>query len=174
VGVLGGGAGGLGSRCGSSARCARRSGLWRRGAHLEALQFLAAAARAHVPVDAAFYHGSHYVPYWHREMRAFVAWLRVQLRHPVVAPRAFSVKSAHAAFTTSGWRFAVRRRVREFLYVRVGGGRLTLTGSGSVAVRTPAGVSVTVALGPSHRVQQTWFCADATRGWRTVSVAIPR
>jgi S-formylglutathione hydrolase FrmB len=144
------------------------------GAHLEALQFLAAAARAHVPVDAAFYHGSHYVPYWHREMRAFVAWLRVQLRRPVLAVRAFSVGSAHAAFTAWGWRFAVRRRVREFLYVRVGGERLTLTGSGSVAVRTPAGASVTVDLGPSNRVRQTRFGAGATRGWRSVSVAIPR
>ena len=143
------------------------------GAHAEALQFLAAASRAGVPVDAAFYHGSHYVPYWHREMRAFVAWLRVQLRRPVVTPRAFSVASAHAACTAWGWRFAVRRDVREFLYVRVGGGRLTVTGSGSVAVRTPAGLAFKLDLGPSHRSQQTRFGAGATRGWRTVSVAIP-
>jgi diacylglycerol O-acyltransferase/trehalose O-mycolyltransferase len=144
------------------------------GAHAEALQFLAAAARAHVSVDAAFYHGSHYLPYWHREMRSFVAWLRVQLRRPVAAPRAFSVESAHDVFTAWGWRFAVRRRVPEFLYVRVGGGRLVLTGSGRVVVTTPAGVSVAVDLGPSHRVQQTRFGAGATRGWRTVSIAIPR
>lgn len=141
--------------------------------HLEALQFLAAAKRAGVAVDATFYHGSHSVPYWHREMHAFVAWLREQLHGGVVTPRAFSVASARSVFTAWGWRFAVRRRVREFLYVRVGGGRLTLTGSGSVAVRTPAGVSVAVDLGPSHRVQQTRFGAGATRGWRTVSVAIP-
>lgn len=82
------------------------------------------------------------------------------------------MKSAHAAFTTSGRRFAVRRRVQEFLYVRVGGRRLTLTGSGSVDVRTPAGGAVVVDLGPSHRVQQTRFGAGATRGWPAVSVAV--
>jgi hypothetical protein len=34
------------------------------GARAEALRFLA-ARDAGVPVDAAFYHGSHYLPYWH-------------------------------------------------------------------------------------------------------------
>jgi diacylglycerol O-acyltransferase / trehalose O-mycolyltransferase len=143
------------------------------GAHAEALRFLAAARGAGVPVDAAFYHGSHYLPYWHREMRTFVAWLRVQLRRGFLTRHAFSVESAHAAVTAWGWRFAVRRRVREFLYVRVGGGRLVLTGSGRVFVHSPAGcrlgaltggVSSSVDLGPSHRAEQTQFGTGATRG----------
>jgi hypothetical protein len=98
----------------------------------------------------------------------------VQLRRGVLTRHAFSVESAHAAFTAWGWRFAVRRRVRELVYVRVDGGRLVLTGSGRVFVHSPKAVSPSVDLGPSHPAQQTQFGTGATRGWRTVSVAIPR
>jgi S-formylglutathione hydrolase FrmB len=144
------------------------------GAHVMAQNFVAAARKAKVAgVDADFYPGSHSHPYWQREFRGFVAWLRAQLRDRVTAPSAFTVASAHIAFSAWGWSFGVAGRpAREFLYVRKTRSRLTLRGSGRVRVRPPRGRAFDVDLGPGHREQQSSFDAAATKDWRTVTTPL--
>ncbi len=169
------------------------------GAHLENLDLLHALHAAGVrDVDARFFPGSHSLPYWQRDTRELVAWLRVQLRRPVVAPRVFSVRSVARWFTAWGWTFSVTRRATEFLYATARGGALTLTGSGRVLVTTPAvygpgaryevrvggrravivrasragALRFVVSLGPSHLRDQTRFGPGATRGWRRVRATV--
>jgi S-formylglutathione hydrolase FrmB len=148
-------------------------------------------------VDAEFYPGSHFHPYWQRELPEFMAWLRTQLRRPPETLRSFSVETARERFTAWGWRFRAHRRVREFTYLRVRGHALRATGSGKLGIVTPpryrpgAGrlvrigrrtrvvtadrrgrLAFRVDLGPSHTRQQTRFGPGAIRGWRTVGVRI--
>jgi hypothetical protein len=126
-----------------------------------------------------------------------VTWLRAQLRHPPAARGSFTVASAHDSFSAWGWAFEAHRRVREFAYLRVRSGRLTVTGSGDLDVTTPARyraratyavrigrrtkhvradrrgrLAFRVGLGASHTKQQTDFGAGATRGWRSVSTRV--
>lgn len=70
-------------------------------------------------LDARFFPGSHSLPYWPRDTRAFVAWLRGQFGHPPRSPSTIVVASAHTPFTAWGWTFHALRRVREFLYLRL-------------------------------------------------------
>jgi diacylglycerol O-acyltransferase / trehalose O-mycolyltransferase len=168
------------------------------GAHAMAENFLRALRKAGIRgVDAGFYAGSHSHPYWTREFRAFVTWLRAQLRRPPAAPDAFTVASAHLSFSAWGWSFRAHRRAREFAYLRVRAGSLTVTGSGDLDVTTPAlyrprmtyavqigqrtkhvradrrgRLAFRLDLGPSHTKQQTDFGARATRGWRSVSARV--
>ena len=168
------------------------------GAHVMAEDFLAALHKAGIRgIDARFYPGSHSHPYWTREFRAFVAWLRTQLRRPARPPRSFTVASAHERFTAWGWSLRVHRRVREFAYLRAHAGRLTATGSGELDVTTPARyrprasylvrigrrtgtlradrrgrIAFRVGLGASHDEQQTDFGSAATRGWHSVSARV--
>ena len=182
-----------------------RAAVWRlqliieAGAHLENEALLSGLRLAHVKdVDVRFFDGSHSLPYWQRDTREFVAWLRRQFAAPVRTPRSFAIKSAHVWFTAWGWTFSVRRRVREFAYVRVTARRLSVTGSGTILVQSPArfrpGLTYSVRigrqrrrlradrhgriafglhLGPSHRHQQTRFGPGATRGWRTATAVMP-
>jgi diacylglycerol O-acyltransferase/trehalose O-mycolyltransferase len=169
------------------------------GAHLMAENFLASLDRAGVfDIDADYYAGSHSHPYWQREFRNYVAWLRTQLRNPVTAPRSISVASAHATLNAWGWSLQTHRKVREFVYLKTTGTTgLTATGSGTLDVVTPAvykhgrryvvrtgsasrrlradragRLRFSVDLGPSHTAQQSDFGADATKGWRSASVRI--
>jgi S-formylglutathione hydrolase FrmB len=162
------------------------------GAGLENKALLSGLRAAGASVDARFFHGSHSLPYWQRDMTEFVGWLRGQFRHPPVVQRRFSVQSAHRWFTAWGWRFEAVRRVREFVYVTADGNRLRATGSGVLVASTPprfrprqrvtvrfgrrvvrlradrgGRVTVRLSLGPSHRRQQTAFGRGALRGWRT-------
>jgi diacylglycerol O-acyltransferase/trehalose O-mycolyltransferase len=178
--------------------------LWRTrlateaGAHAMAENFVAALRRAHIGgVDARFYHGSHSHPYWRRELPSFLAWLRRQLRRPPHAPRSFSVNSARDDFAAWGWAFRAHRRVREFVYLHVSGGRVTATGSGRLDVTTPARyrsraryrvriegklrtitadrsgrLAFTLDLGPSHTKQQAKFEPKDIRRWRTAAARI--
>jgi S-formylglutathione hydrolase FrmB len=58
------------------------------GARAMARRFLAAARRARVSrIDARVYRGSHSHPYWRRELRPFVRWLRRQFLRPATAAR---------------------------------------------------------------------------------------
>jgi hypothetical protein len=168
------------------------------GAHLENLA-LVKRLHAHQvrTVNARFYDGSHSPPYWIRDMRQFVPWLEAQFRHPPTPPPAFAVKSAHQWFTAWGWAFRVRRRVREFVYLRITGNQLRATGSGTIVIHTPsrfrpgAGYEIRIGhrvmsvqaddrarirfvldLGPSHTKQQTEFGRGATHGWRTSTATI--
>lgn len=168
------------------------------GAHLENQAFVAALHKAGVrDVNVRFFPGSHSQPYWHRDMQEFLPWLRAQLHRPPATPAAFSVASAHPAFTAWGWHFTTHRKVREFAYVKVSGDKLTATGSGRLDIITPARyppgaparihigstarrvtadrhgrVTLSLALGPSHSHQQTAFDSNARRGWRSKSVTI--
>ena len=169
------------------------------GAHLESEAFVSALHAADVgSVDAHFHPGSHSEPYWIDDMRAFVAWLGTQLRHPPRTRRAFSVASAHTSFTAWGWTFQLRRQVREFVYVTVTRDQLRATGSGGLDATTPGryrpGTTYLVRfersiesiladkrgrlhlrldLGPSHTHRQTTFDSTATRGWRAMLVKLP-
>jgi diacylglycerol O-acyltransferase / trehalose O-mycolyltransferase len=162
--------------------------------------FKAALDRAGVPIDFAAGDGNHTWPYWERAFGSFVTWWRAQLKRPVVAPRTFSMVSAHTEFSGWGWAFSVTRGVREQLYLNaVGASGLRVTGSGSVRVVTPAGYRLggktykitgagaralrvradargrlrfTVDLGPAHTEQQTAFDAAAIRTWRTATVRV--
>jgi hypothetical protein len=168
------------------------------GAHQMAQNFLAALKQAGISgADARFFPGSHSQPYWERDLKEFAGWLRGRLAHPPTPPPAFTADSAHQSFTAWGWSFATTRAVREFAYVDVAADRLAVTGSGKLDVVTPPryvpgrryrvqvdGATRTVVadrggrlsfrldLGPSHTTQQTDFGPDATRGWRTVTVAL--
>ena len=167
------------------------------GAHLENEALLAGLHAVHAVVNVRFFPGSHSLPYWQRDMREFVAWLRVQFRHPPLVLRRFSVASAHSAFTAWGWSFHAIRRVREFAYITVDGDRIRATGSGVLVVSTPsrfhpgqrlvvelAGrrvqlradrhgvISFRLDLGPSHTRQQTAFGRGALHGWRTAHASI--
>jgi hypothetical protein len=107
------------------------------------------------------------------------------------------VRSAHEEFTAWGWAFRAHRRVREFAYLHVDGGRLRATGSGALDVVTPARyrpraryrirvgsrqrtaradrrgrLAFTLSLGPSHTKQQTEFEPADIRRWRTVTARI--
>jgi S-formylglutathione hydrolase FrmB len=142
------------------------------GARLENLALLSGLRKVHASVDARFFHGSHSLPYWQRDMREFVAWLRGQFRHGPVVRRRFSVQSAHTFFSAWGWRFHAIRRVREFAYVTVTGNRLRVTGSGTFIVTSPHGVRLRLRVGPSHTRQQTAFGPSARRGWRSATAVI--
>jgi diacylglycerol O-acyltransferase/trehalose O-mycolyltransferase len=167
------------------------------GAHLENEALLAGLHAVHAVVNARFFPGSHSLPYWQRDMREFVAWLRVQLRHPPLVLRRFSVASAHTTFTAWGWSFQAIRRVREFAYITVDGDRIRATGSGVLAASTPPRfhprerlvvelggrrvqlradrhgvISFRLDLGPSHTRQQTAFGRGALHGWRTAHASI--
>jgi hypothetical protein len=170
------------------------------GAHLENEALVDALRRAAVrDVDVRFFPGSHSLPYWLRDTREFVAWLRAQFRHPPRQPQVVTVASAHSWFTAWGWTFEVRRHVREFVYLRLSHNRLRATGSGIVSARTPpwfrpgslhhvqighaslavradrAGeLHVRIDLGPTHTDQQTRFGRGATRGWRAVTISVLR
>ncbi len=167
------------------------------GAGLENKALLSGLHAVGASVNARFFHGSHSLPYWQRDMTEFVAWLRLQFRHPPVVRRRFSVQSTHRWFTAWGWHFQAMRRVREFVYVTVDGGRMRATGSGVLVVSSPprfrarqpvmvgfgrrdvrlrAGgdgrVTFRLGLGPSHTRQQTAFGRGARRGWRTATAVI--
>jgi S-formylglutathione hydrolase FrmB len=170
------------------------------GAHLENVALVAGLHQSGVrTVNVRFFPGSHSRPYWLRDTSEFVVWLRAQFRRPPRQPRSVTVASAHTWFTAWGWTFQVRRRVREFLYLRLSPGRLHASGSGSVSALTPPwfrpgsrhtvriGRAVVVVratadrrlrlridLGPSHARQQTQFGRGAPRGWRTVTTSILR
>jgi S-formylglutathione hydrolase FrmB len=163
-----------------------------------AQHFLAALGAAGIDgVDARLFPGSHSPAYWQRDLREFTGWLGGQLRHPPGTPPAFDTASAHAAFSAWGWRFQAHRAVREFAYLHVAGGDLTVTGSGRLDVVSPARyrpgrsypvridgtvrrvradrtgrLAFPVDLGPSHPRQQTEFGPDATSNWRTARVRI--
>jgi S-formylglutathione hydrolase FrmB len=158
----------------------------------------AALDAAHVPVDFAQSSGTHTWPYWQRDLGQFVPWLRAQLARPVTTPKAYTMQSAHAAFTAWGWSFTARRAVREFTYIEdAGRGGLRVTGSGTLTAITPpdyaprkaytittgatkrvaradgAGrLKLVIGLGASHTAQQTAFDAAAIRSWRSVTVRI--
>jgi S-formylglutathione hydrolase FrmB len=148
-------------------------------------------------VDAELYPGSHHEPYWRRELPELMAWLRARLRRPVGTRRSFDVENGRADFTAWGWRFQVRRRVRELVYLSVDGGAVSATGSGKLRVTTPpryraravylvrvgrrlrriradrtGRLKLALDLGASHTRQQTQFGPRATRGWRTVTARI--
>ena len=171
------------------------------GAHLENEALLSGLHAVHASVNVRFFPGSHSLPYWRRDMREFVAWLRVQFRHPPLALARFSVASAHTAFTAWGWSFHAIRRAREFAYVTVDRDQIRVTGSGALVVSTPprfrpgqrvvvrvavrfarrritlradpqGAVSFRLGLGPSHTHQQTAFGSGAVRGWRTARATI--
>ena len=167
------------------------------GAELENKALLSGLRAVHASVNVRFYHGSHSLPYWQRDMTEFVAWLRAQFRHPPAVQSRFSVQSAHRSFTAWGWGFQTIRRVREFAYVTVGGNRLRATGSGVLVVQSPrhfrrrqpvvvrlgrrtlrlradrhGRVTFRLGLGPSHTRQQTAFGREALRRWRTATAVI--
>ncbi len=167
------------------------------GAELENKALLSGLRAVHASVNARFFHGSHSLPYWQRDMTEFVAWLRAQFRHPPAVQSRFSVQSAHRSFTAWGWGFQTIRRVREFAYVTVGGNRLRATGSGVLVVQSPrhfrgrqpvvvrlgrrtlrlradrhGRVTFRLGLGPSHTRQQTAFGREALRRWRTATAVI--
>ncbi len=167
------------------------------GAELENKALLAGLRAVHASVDVRFFPGSHSLPYWQRDMREFVAWLRMEFRRPPSVLTRFSVLSAHRFFTAWGWSFSAIRRVREFVYLSVDRNRLRATGSGALTVSTPSWyparrlvtvrvgrrvvrrradrhgvVTFRLDLGPSHTRQQTAFGRSAIRGWRTVTAVI--
>jgi diacylglycerol O-acyltransferase/trehalose O-mycolyltransferase len=170
------------------------------GAGKMAEAFLAATAAVGIPADSELYPGSHSKPYWEREMPEFFAWLDLQLADPVGVKRSFSVRSAHRWFTAWGWTFAVKRAVREFAYVTASKGRrLSITGSGRIAVETPSSfrpgkryrvhvggrqlrvradrdgrLEFRLPLGRSHTEPQTSFEIEPPPGWRTTRVRIGR
>jgi S-formylglutathione hydrolase FrmB len=149
------------------------------GAHLEN-EDLATALRAHGihDIDVRYFPGSHSLPYWQRDTRELVSWLRAQSRHPPRTPPSFTVASAHTNFTAWGWSFHAIRKVREFVYLRITRTRITATGSGRLEVRAPPSSrphrSFTINLGPSHTHQQNQFGPQATRHWRTVTATLER
>lgn len=159
--------------------------------------FAAALDAARVPYTSFFYgNGTHTWPYWKRDLTKFLAWLGPQLGTRRPPPASFDYRSARERFGAWGWEFAARRSSREFVYLRdVSATGLTVTGSGTLSVRTPrlyapgaeyavgdrtavAGptgrLRFTLDLGPSHPVQQTDFSPTATDGWTTLRVAIAR
>ncbi|MFD1541000.1 alpha/beta hydrolase [Nonomuraea guangzhouensis] len=168
------------------------------GACQMARNFVAALEKAGIrDADARFLPGSHSAPYWQRDLREFVSWLKPLLRPRVSAPSALPVSTARASFTAWGWMFQAQRKVREFAYLTVRRNALTATGSGRLDVVTPPNrqsgrrypikigdrtrvvtadrhgrLAFSIDLGPSHTVQQTDFGPDATKGWRSVSVKI--
>jgi diacylglycerol O-acyltransferase / trehalose O-mycolyltransferase len=132
------------------------------GAHLENQNF-AAALKSHGvrDVDVRFFHGSHTRRYWIRDTTSFVAWLRVQLRRPVKAPKRFRVMSAHRWFTAWGWTFTVRRHGEGFVHVSVSGHAITATGSGAVRAVSPPQAhgrpfALTLNLGAGGTRHATW------------------
>ncbi|MGZ4200782.1 MAG: alpha/beta hydrolase [Thermoleophilaceae bacterium] len=143
------------------------------GAGLENQALVKALRAAHVRgVDARFFDGSHSLPYWQRDTRELVPWLRRQFRHPPRTPATATVASAHTWFTAWGWTFQVKRRVREFVYLKLTRHGIRATGSGKLLVTPPSGHSFVLDLGPSHTHQQTQFGRSALGGWRTVSATI--
>lgn len=62
-------------------------------------------------------------------------------------PAAWDYKSISTAFDVWGYTFAVDRGTEEFLEIAVEAGTMSLTGSGVVTVRTPAGIEHRVDLG---------------------------
>ncbi|MBN1528477.1 MAG: hypothetical protein JW895_05420 [Thermoleophilaceae bacterium] len=143
------------------------------GAHVMAERFAAEIRRQRVGgLDLRFYRGSHSRPYWRRELAQALRWLDAQLRRPPRRRRSFTVASARESFSAWGWTFRARRRVREFAYVRVGHGRLTVRGSGRLDVTTPGRRRFSISLGRSHTRDQTRFTPAAIRAWRRVSVRL--
>jgi esterase/lipase superfamily enzyme len=135
--------------------------------------FVGALDTAGIPHTADLYGaGTHTWPYWVRDLRHFLPWLRARFAHPAKPPERFEVRSARPAFTAWGWSFRVRRRVREFAYLRIAPHSVTATGSGTIAVRAPSGGRASIDLGPSHTTQQTDFGPGATAGWTTRKVRI--
>jgi hypothetical protein len=136
--------------------------------------FVAALDAAGIPhTDDLYGPGTHTWPYWERDLRAFVAWLRPRLGHRAGAPASFDYRSARPSFSAWGWSFRTHRDVKEFVYLMdVSKHGLTATGSGTLDVVTPQGRRLTVDLGPSHTTQQTDFGPDATAGWQTRTVRI--
>jgi S-formylglutathione hydrolase FrmB len=168
------------------------------GAYQMARNFVAALEKAGIrDTDARFLPGSHSPPYWQRDLREFVAWLKPLLRPRMSAPSPIAVSTARASFTAWGWTFQTHRKVREFTYLTVDRDALTATGSGRLGVVTPPNrrsgrrypikigdrtrvvaadlhgrLAFSIDLGPSHTEQQKDFGPDATKGWRSVPVRI--
>jgi S-formylglutathione hydrolase FrmB len=160
--------------------------------------FLSALAREGITgVDSEFYPGTHYHPYWQRELPEFMAWLRAQLRRPARTRTEFEIENGREDFTAWGWHFVAHRRVREEVYLHVDGGTVVARGSGKLDVTTPpryraravhtvrigrrlrrvtadatGRLAFTLDLGPSHTRQQTEFGAAASRHWRTAKAKI--
>lgn len=132
-------------------------------------RFVAALDASGIPHTVDLYGpGTHSWPYWERDLRAFVAWLRPRLGAPVRAPASFDYRSARPAFSAWGWSFRVQRDVKEFMVLTdVSKHGLSATGSGTLDVVTPGGRRFKVDLGPSHTAQQSDFGPDATDGWET-------
>ena len=74
---------------------------------------------------------------------------------PAPTPTAWDYRSISSDFEIWGYDFTVDRPVEEFLHVAVAGAEMTLTGSGVITVRTPAGVEHRVDLGDGSTVTIT-------------------
>ena len=156
---------------------------------------LDAAGIAHA--DYFYGDGTHSWPYWQRDLTRFLGWLAPYIGRPLPAPRQFSLRTARTDFSGWGWTFHVtNRNVDEFVYLSdVGPDGLHAQGSGSLTITTaplysPEGTYLvngqalradntgrlhfTVALGPSHEVQQYRFGPAATAGWQRSTVTIRR
>ena len=84
--------------------------------------------------------GCHSIPFFRREFADALPGIARAFAHPRPAPRTFDYRSIEPHFTVWGWRVdADPRRPLEFLQMRGAGRRgLTLTGSGTTGVTTPA------------------------------------
>jgi S-formylglutathione hydrolase FrmB len=153
---------------------------------------------AGIPHTDDFYGpGTHSLPYWKTDLKAFLPWVTHHLGGNTVPP-SFSYRSADPSFTAWGWSFQAQRTVQEFMYLTgVSSGGLTAQGSGTLDVATDslyrpgavyritAGPSrflvqagtdgrlrFSVNLGPSHVLQQFDFGPRATSSWDRVTVLI--
>jgi S-formylglutathione hydrolase FrmB len=135
--------------------------------------FAAALDAAKLPHTDYFYgDGTHTWPYWKRDFTKFLAWLDPQVG-TATAPETFDYRSAREHFAPWGWSFTTHRDSREFVYLDdVSATGFTVSGSGTLDLVTPAGLHLTVDLGPSHAVQQTDFSSAPPDGWTTKHVTI--
>ena len=162
--------------------------------------FVAALDSARIPHTGYFYGaGTHSWPYWIRDLRHFLIWLKPYLAHPAPAPAPPTSPTApQPTFSAWSWQFAIQRAVPEFVYLtNVGAGGLTAVGSGQlhvlsaplyrpgrqyvleVGARREAATAARdgrlhfgVDLGPSHTVQQYAFGPRASARWSHITVRI--
>jgi S-formylglutathione hydrolase FrmB len=147
--------------------------------------------------DYFYGRGTHSWPYWRRDLRRFLVWLKPHVGHSPSTPGGFSFRTVDPSFSAWGWSFHVTGRdVKEFLYLsHVERSGLHALGTGTLTVSTARlyrpGASYRVSgrlvtanrtgrlhfridLGASHPVQQYRFGPQATAGWRNTAVTIRR
>jgi len=111
-----------------------------------------------IPFTYELHPGTHSLEYWAPYIRAQLQWQYARVSHPgaplaLQDPASFDYRSIDHDFSAWGWNVHVDRTPKEFLTLwNASRSGVTVTGSGTVTVTTPAygvtGVTVTGGKGP--------------------------